>query len=301
MPLQHRVRFSGRLPKLGNTPDECEDHFGVAATRFAIADGASDAIYSQVWAHILTTSYCQSAAVADRGNGIDAWLGECRNAWRRWEAEASARALPWFTRDKLRGGSFATFAGLSFDPPAANPRRSVFANVFADIDAGVDAAVDAVVDSDGETDGVAGETLHLRAGAGAAAETLETCTWSASACGDACLFVVRDDRLAVTFPVAAAAEFDNHPRLIATEPGHAGESLLSLTGAAHAGDRFYLATDALAQWFLRSHGDGGEPWIAFDGVTTVEDFALLVSTFREAGDLRNDDVTLISIETAPAA
>ena len=74
-----------------------------------------------------------------------------------------------------------------------------------------------------------------------------------------------------------------------------------MSGTAHEGDRFYLATDALAEWFLRRQARGEQPWVAFDGVTTLEDFQLLVSTFRASGDLRNDDVTLVSIEAAPAA
>lgn len=109
------VRFAGRLAKLGNTLDECEDAFSSSSSRFAVSDGATESSYSSVWAEILTRTFCTVEDGLDTPETIGAWLEASRQEWRVWEASVAAREnLPWFTRDKLRSGAFATFAGISF-------------------------------------------------------------------------------------------------------------------------------------------------------------------------------------------
>jgi hypothetical protein len=67
-------------------------------------------------------------------------------------------------------------------------------------------------------------------------------------------------------------------------------------GAVRAGDRFYVATDALAQWCLLSHERGERPWHRLHAIATPDDLAALVSAARGAGTLRNDDVGLVAVE-----
>jgi hypothetical protein len=63
-------------------------------------------------------------------------------------------------------------------------------------------------------------------------------------------------------------------------------------------------TDALAQWFLSSHEGGGRPWEEVGPLLEAgqpeADFADWVGGLRGSGALRNDDVTLLSIEPGVA-
>ncbi len=126
-------------------------------------------------------------------------------------------------------------------------------------------------------------------------------TWTAAALGDSCLFQVRGDTLRVAFPLARAADFDTTPALAASG-GQDRDTVASharcARGGWRLGDRFYLATDAMAAWFLRRAERGGRPWAALRALdsATPSDFARWVERQRRAGELRNDDVTLIRIE-----
>jgi hypothetical protein len=65
------------------------------------------------------------------------------------------------------------------------------------------------------------------------------------------------------------------------------------------GDSFYLATDAIAAWFLRANEIGGRPWEALRDMDTVDaelDFAGWVDERRDLGEMHNDDTTLVRIE-----
>jgi hypothetical protein len=125
--------------------------------------------------------------------------------------------------------------------------------------------------------------------------------WHAVACGDSCVFVVRDDRLEHAFPVTQSDAFDNTPRLVRTSPLATGDALRTSSGPLRAGDAFYLVTDALAQWFLSAADRGGKPWQTLDGVITPADLDALVTPLRASHVLRNDDVTLVSVVVAADA
>ena len=125
-------------------------------------------------------------------------------------------------------------------------------------------------------------------------------SWQALAVGDSCLFVVRDGRLAVSFPVEDASAFDNTPHLVgsnADNPGHAWEAVHWLDGECAAGDLLVLASDAIAQWFLAAAAAGEKPWEAVASRDPSE-WGDWVAAQRRAGLMRNDDVTLMAMEIA---
>jgi len=229
-------------PKRGHDVADCEDHFSTSGLRFAVADGASDSGYSQVWARMLADSFCglQTAAASTPAE-LDAWLAGCRDEWRRWAGEGAGGALPWCARETLRNGAFATFVGIAFphEPDEAS--------------------------------------------------------WHAVACGDACVFLVRNDALASAFPLDQPDAFDDPPPLVATAARLTSYALQTATGTAEVGDSFYLVTDALARWFLTSIDRGEKPWARLSEVRTAADLDALVSSAREARALRNDDVTLMTV------
>jgi hypothetical protein len=61
------------------------------------------------------------------------------------------------------------------------------------------------------------------------------------------------------------------------------------------GDRFLLMTDALAHWFLRRHEAAQQPWHDLARAAGAA-FADWVEDCRERDGLRNDDVTLVTID-----
>ena len=121
--------------------------------------------------------------------------------------------------------------------------------------------------------------------------------WRAVAVGDSCLFVVRDDRLWLSFPLEDAAQFDNNPTLVCSNPDNVGElweNVHQSDGECVAGDSFILASDALACWFLGRNAEGEKPWktlLALD----ASKWAAWVEEERHAGLMRNDDMTLVII------
>ena len=79
----------------------------------------------------------------------------------------------------------------------------------------------------------------------------------------------RGNRLARSFPAEGAAFFTNRPLLISSRPERnlsVAANLHRATGGLGAGDRLYLATDALGQWFMQTVENGEQPWDALDGV-----------------------------------
>lgn len=125
--------------------------------------------------------------------------------------------------------------------------------------------------------------------------------WVATAVGDSCVFQVRRDCVRAAFPIRDPTEFGNRPPLICSKHS-CREALLKevrhTTGRIRPGDRFYLATDALACWFLQRYNAGEEPWRELDELGNDAEQGrqeAWVSELRRGGLLRNDDVAVFSI------
>jgi hypothetical protein len=122
--------------------------------------------------------------------------------------------------------------------------------------------------------------------------------WRADAVGDSCLLRVRNGRYLRAFPLKNSADFGNDPRLIGSRecvpptPERSSGSLLP-------GDRLFLMTDALAQWFLHAHECGEKPWdpvaLVLSAARPEAAFAQWIEDLRRRGVLRNDDVTLLAV------
>jgi hypothetical protein len=135
---------------------------------------------------------------------------------------------------------------------------------------------------------------------------IEEGSWHALAVGDSCLFQVRQDELVRAFPIARAADFSNAPWLVGsrTSPGEVPhKNGMQQQGDWLPRDRFWMMTDALAQWFLIQVETGNKPWLALDPLlstagdedTAQQAFAVWIEELRAARQLRNDDVTLLAI------
>jgi len=129
--------------------------------------------------------------------------------------------------------------------------------------------------------------------------------WKAVAVGDACIFQVRDDCLLTAFPITRSADFGNRPALLGSRAlvkvqADAWENAQQNIGKWQAGDRFFLMTDAFAEWFLRRDEDQRKPWQSLERRMTepnaVDALTAYVKELWRDKELKNDDVTLVVID-----
>ena len=126
--------------------------------------------------------------------------------------------------------------------------------------------------------------------------------WQAAAVGDSCLFLIREGRLALSFPMAGAAEFGNTPPLVGSiPPANAGlpRQLPKASGQCMPGDLFLLATDALAEWLLREYEAGREPWRELLSLADAAEWDAWLDAKRRARQIKHDDTTLLIVPTSP--
>ena len=128
-------------------------------------------------------------------------------------------------------------------------------------------------------------------------------TWSASAIGDTCLFQIRQTELICCFPMQNAESFNTWPALISSNPIHNSnliEKSKSMGGSWEDSDRFFLMSDAISAWFLREHEINHQPSILMQQLLLKSnaEFANWISDLRENNEIRNDDVTFMSLSVS---
>jgi hypothetical protein len=136
---------------------------------------------------------------------------------------------------------------------------------------------------------------------GVEVDTADSPRWRAVAVGDSCLFHVRADRLLRAFPLDDPDAFGSHPDLVHTGSGGgtaSADATLRAGGDLRQGDVLILATDALAEWAMRTALDHPAVWkhlreVSGDGLER------LVGEMRRRGLLGNDDVTLVRCGVCP--
>lgn len=122
--------------------------------------------------------------------------------------------------------------------------------------------------------------------------------WRAVAIGDCCLFHVKGQELAHSFPLTRSDEFGSSPYLVGSMDRAEDNPLPHVRvseGVLEAHDTLFFASDALAAWLLRRAERGQPAWEwAGVGVQGAADFEALVAQAREDGT-RNDDMTLVRV------
>ncbi len=127
-------------------------------------------------------------------------------------------------------------------------------------------------------------------------EGRESLFFKAVAVGDCCMFQIRDDSLIHSFPIKDSHAFDNQPHLLSSSPGgnpHLQNQVFNLSGNCLPGDKFILASDAMACWFLSQFEAGERPWETLEFLNEQIDFEVFVMTQRHEGWLKNDDTALM--------
>ncbi|HEX8178195.1 MAG TPA: hypothetical protein VF525_01490 [Pyrinomonadaceae bacterium] len=114
------------LPKEGAEAAECEDAIGVnlAAARFAVADGATEAFDARSWARHLAEGWVAAEPPALTREAFGAWVaGQGSALHESWQG----RTLSWYAEEKARRGSFAAFVGVQFELTNGAPRWTALA------------------------------------------------------------------------------------------------------------------------------------------------------------------------------
>lgn len=250
-------------PKKGNSSEEYEDAFGCAEEKgvFAIADGATESSYSEIWAQVLTRQFVASPpeGVPPDQTVLQEWLSPLQ---REWHANINWERLPWYAEEKARSGAFAALLGVKFLTLAAEPPPSFFSRLLG----------------------------------GFRKPQRKLPSWQALAIGDSNLFQMRDNALLRAFPLQKAEEFNSRPMLVGSNPARNNNiwgQVQFLEGDYQPGDQFVMATDALAKWFLERHEAGSRPWHTLGAIKSDTEYQQFVAELREKSQIRNDDTTLM--------
>lgn len=116
------------MSKLGNKESDCEDSFSFRTRqmKFAIADGVSASIFSDIWARSITSS-----AVGENYNFFDDpdtfILDLIQKAREKWYKKIKWESLPWYLKNKAVSGSYTTMVGLQFSQNGSHFLYSSFA------------------------------------------------------------------------------------------------------------------------------------------------------------------------------
>lgn len=124
--------------------------------------------------------------------------------------------------------------------------------------------------------------------------------WQALAVGDCALFQVRGNALLISFPADTSGFFTSRPLLIGSRPvsnATLSEHVRCASGDLQPGDRLYLVSDAIGQWWMQTVERGAAPWNEVDGALTRRrrGFGSWVDSLRHDGQMRNDDVTVLRV------
>lgn len=127
--------------------------------------------------------------------------------------------------------------------------------------------------------------------------------WRAIALGDACLVRCRDGRVCASFPIQDAAEFNTMPFLAPSCAKEFGLEQISArvrieSAIIVAGEVFYLLSDAIAAWFLKTNTENFSLAETFDELLRASKHDELTQFLRAeklAGHLKDDDIGIIRI------
>lgn len=118
-PFDLLARFDAQpfsVPKKGNKESEYEDAFCLTKSsmatlhgiRFAVADGATEASFSRIWASQLVRAFVRGRI------RFPFDLAQLRKIQNHWAKMVHRRPLPWYAEEKVQSGAFSSLIGLEF-------------------------------------------------------------------------------------------------------------------------------------------------------------------------------------------
>lgn len=118
------------LHKDGNYPEEYEDAYalnndGLVA---ALADGASDSIYTKEWTRLLVEGFVQTPFdIGTNSENLIRWLEPLQQ---KWQSQIDWENLPWYKERKAKIGAFSTL--LTLQLIATEEKRNVVSLAIGD-------------------------------------------------------------------------------------------------------------------------------------------------------------------------
>lgn len=100
------------LHKDGNYPEEYEDAYALNRNGLvaALADGASDSIYTKEWTRLLVEGFVQTPfGIGINSENLVRWLEPLQQ---EWQSQIDWKNLPWYKERKARIGAFSTLLTL---------------------------------------------------------------------------------------------------------------------------------------------------------------------------------------------
>jgi hypothetical protein len=110
-------------PKTGNSEGEYEDAFAWddSTGAFAVADGATESSFSDIWAGALVSTFIENPPDFSR-NDRDVMKDILKLARDKWYRAIDWESLPWFQKNKAYLGSYSTLLGLQIGAGTDNRR-----------------------------------------------------------------------------------------------------------------------------------------------------------------------------------
>jgi len=133
-------------------------------------------------------------------------------------------------------------------------------------------------------------------------------TWRALAVGDCCLFIAHNHSIYLSLPLQDPVEFNNSPILIPSKSEKMDSikgRIKTASGSLMRGDQLILASDAISSWIMRKTVKDHKEYL--DMIRTIKNhrdgsiFPHWINSLRKAGELRNDDTSVILIELGECA
>ncbi len=128
-------------------------------------------------------------------------------------------------------------------------------------------------------------------------------TWIAAAIGDTCIFQFRQSELICSFPMRKAESFNAWPALISSNPANnrlLPENIKNKEGLWECDDTFFIMSDAISAWFLKEHEANRQPYELLQEIIASgkDSFLSWIEELRDKNEIRNDDVTLMSLSVS---
>ena len=102
--------------KTGNTEVEYEDAYAMDSEKgtFAVADGATESSFSNIWAQALVSTFVENPPGFGT-NDRDVMKEILQLARAQWYSKIDWNSMPWFQKNKALLGSYSTLLGLQID------------------------------------------------------------------------------------------------------------------------------------------------------------------------------------------
>lgn len=118
--------FLGSVPKEGNKENENEDalvlhphqkELKLTSLRCAVADGATQASFSRLWANLLVDGAVKSKLTPSIKKAEQLVI----NSYESWESNLQGIELPWFAEEKMAKGAFSSLLWVGIN---SNTKRN---------------------------------------------------------------------------------------------------------------------------------------------------------------------------------